>query len=161
MLSIDCVIPVYCAPVRNKTSGSTQLNDAIYFPTQRYVLTYRSIQSLGLFRAVYTSPLAHLFLFTSPPGRHVPLHFTPWQICSFTLHPLADLFLYTSPPSRSVPLHFTPWQTCSFTLHPLADLFLPMPCRLVWEEFSHAAITARHLLVYIHTTLCRHVLIYS
>ena len=75
-----------------------------------------------------------MFLYTSHLGRHIPLHFTPWQTYSFTLHPLADmflytspladLFLYTSPPGRPVPLHFTPWQTCSFTLHPLADLFL-------------------------------------
>ena len=62
-------------------------------------------------------PLTDLFLYTSPPGRPVPLHFTPWQTCSFTLHPLTDLFLYTSPPGRPVPLHFTPWQTCSFQRH--------------------------------------------
>ena len=68
-------------------------------------------------------PLADLFLYTSPPGRPVPLYFTPWQTCSFILHPLADLFLYTSPPGRPVPLYFTPWQTCSFILHPLADLY--------------------------------------
>ena len=89
-------------------------------------------------------PLADLFLYTSPTGRPVPLHFTNWQTCSFTLHQLADLFLYispiqqtysfmlhlladlflyTSPAGRPVPLHFTPWQTCSFTLHQL-DPFL-------------------------------------
>ena len=63
-------------------------------------------------------------LYTSPPGRPVTLHFTPWQTCYFTLHPLADLLLYTSPPGRPVTLHFTPWQTYYFTLHPLADLLL-------------------------------------
>ena len=84
------------------------------------------------------NPLANLFLYTSPPGRHVPLHFTPWQTCSFTLHPLVDMFLYTSPPGRPVPLHFTPRQTCSFTLHPLADLFLytSLPGRPVPLHFT-------------------------
>ena len=83
-------------------------------------------------------PLAELFLYTSPPGRTVPLHFTPWQNCSFTLHPLAELFLYTSPPGRTVPLHFTPWQNCSFTLHPLAELFLytSPPGRTVHSNMS-------------------------
>ena len=110
----------------------------------------------------YTSPPGRPY--TSPPGRPVPLHFTPWQTCSFTLHPLADLFLYTSPladlflytspPGRPVPLHFTPWQTCSFTLHPLADLFIPKPFQLLWEAFSHAAITAQRLFVHISTTIC-------
>ena len=57
---------------------------------------HRGIQSIGLFKALYTSP----------PGRPVPLHFTLWQTCSFTLHP--------PPPRRPVLLHFTPWQTCSF-----------------------------------------------
>ena len=69
-------------------------------------------------------PLGDLFLYTSSPGRPVPLHFTSWETCSFTLHSLGDMFLYTSPPRRPVPLHFTPWETCSFTLHPLGDLFL-------------------------------------
>ena len=48
-----------------------------------------------------------------------------------------------------------------FTLHPLLDLFNPTPSRLVWEAFSHAAITARRLFVHISTTVCSNVLIQS
>ena len=45
-------------------------------------------------------------------------------------------------------------QDCSkrFTLHPLANLFIPRPFQLLWEAFSHAAITARRLLFHISTT---------
>ena len=32
-------------------------------------------------------PLADPFLYTLPPGRPVPLHFTPWQTRSCTLYP--------------------------------------------------------------------------
>ena len=77
--------------------------------------------------------MADLFLYTSPPGKLVPLHFTPgrpvplyftpWQTCSFTLHPMADLFLYTSPPGKLVPLHFTPGRPVPLYFAP-ADLIL-------------------------------------
>ena len=45
---------------------------------------------------------------------------------------------------------FSPWD-CSkrFTLHPLADLFIPTPSGLLWEAFSHVAITARRLSILI------------
>ena len=36
-----------------------------------------------------------------------------------------------------------------FTLHPLADLFIPTPICLLWEAFSHAAITVQRLIVHI------------
>ena len=32
-----------------------------------------------------------------------------------------------------------------FILHHLLDLFIPAPTRLLWEGFSHAAITAQRL----------------
>ena len=32
-----------------------------------------------------------------------------------------------------------------FTLHPLSNMFIPASNRLLWEEFSHVAITARRL----------------
>ena len=40
-----------------------------------------------------------------------------------------------------------------FTLHPLADLFIPRPFQLLWEAFSHAAITAQRLFIHISTTV--------
>ena len=56
------------------------------------------------------------------------------------------MFLYSTVSSRP-------------TLNPLADLFIPAPIRLLWEAFSHAAITARRLFTHISTTV--QVLIYT
>ena len=102
-----------------------------------YCTVSRTVQSTLHFTPWQTCsftlhPLADRFLYTSPPGRPVPLHFTPLQTHSFTLHPLADLF---------------------FTLHSLADPFLytSPPCRPVLytsppgrpiHSISHFAITA-------------------
>ena len=50
---------------------------------------------------------------------------------------------------------------CLFTLHPLADLFIPTPTRLLWEAFSHAAISGWILHIHISTTVYIQVLIYT
>ena len=44
---------------------------------------------------------------------------------------------------------------------PLTFMFIPTPFRLVWEAYSHAAITARRLCVQIPMSVCSHVLIYT
>ena len=43
----------------------------------------------------------------------------------------------------------------------LADLFIPTPSRLLWEAFSHAAISARRLFIDISTAIYSQVLIYT
>ena len=48
-----------------------------------------------------------------------------------------------------------------FTHHPLLDLFIPAPTWLLWEAFSHAAITAWRLFINISTTVYIQVLIYT
>ena len=56
------------------------------------------------------------------------------QSSSFCMFKGKGLFLYSVVSSP---------RDCSkrFTLHPLADLFISTPSRLLWEAFSHAAIT--------------------
>ena len=55
-----------------------------------------------------------------------------------------------------------PWDSSKqFTLHPLADLFIPTPFRLLWEAFSHTALTARRLFVQISISVYSQVLIYT
>ena len=44
-------------------------------------------------------------------------------------------------------LHFTP----------LADLFIPTPTQLLWEAFSHTAITARRLFIHIFHYCLTHI----
>ena len=46
----------------------------------------------------------------------------------------------SSPSDRSKGKHFT--------LHPLAELFIPTSTRVLWEAFSHAAITAQGLCIH-------------
>ena len=46
-------------------------------------------------------------------------------------------------------------------LHTLADVLIPTPSRLLWEAFSHAAITPRRLFLHISTTAYNQVLIYT
>ena len=41
-------------------------------------------------------------------------------------------------------------------LHPLADLVIPVLIRLLWEAFSHAAVTVRRLLTYPTLSVARH-----
>ena len=40
-----------------------------------------------------------------------------------------------------------------FTLHPLTDQFIPIPIWLLWDEFSHTAITARRIFTHIFPPL--------
>ena len=91
------------------------------------------------FYSAESSPYDCSELYTSPPGRPVPLHFTPWQTCSFTLHPLADLFLYTSPSGR--PVHSNTNSTSLGSIQPCCN---------------YGAKTTR-----ISTTVYRQVLIYT
>ena len=42
-----------------------------------------------------------------------------------------------------------------FTLYSLADLFNHTPSRLLWEAFSHAAISSRIIFVHIYSSLSR------
>ena len=44
---------------------------------------------------------------------------------------------------------------------PLADLFIPTPFRLLWEAFSHTAITPQRLFVPISISLCSQLFIYT
>ena len=56
----------------------------------------------------------------------------------------------------------SPWD-CSkrFILHPLAEIFIPTPSQLLWEAFSHAAITARRLFVQMSVYVCIQAVIYT
>ena len=53
------------------------------------------------------------------------------------------------------------WDCSNRFTSPMTDLFIPKPNRLLWEAFSHAAITVRILFVHISTTVYIQVLIYT
>ena len=78
-------------------------------------------------------------------GWAVPLLFT--FVTSLRYKKVKGTFLYSVTSSL--------WDCSkSFTLHDLAHLFIPTPFRLLWEAFSHAAITARRLFIQIFISVC-------